>query len=177
MKAVALYRAPALAMGMLKTLGYGLGGLIIIMALAVYMTQMEISSILSWVEQVFSVSFIGGYLLLMGIGGYAGLQIGRANEVNETTTYWFEIGQQAAGGVATLALTFTLLGLSLGIGSLADKDISPETISTIIQGLTGHFSTAFMTTVVGLPSANALRAFVSITYAKVKVNASASLEV
>lgn len=175
MNAVALYRAPALAMGMLKTLGYGLGGLIIIMALAVYMTQMEISGILNWVEQVFSISFISSYLLLMSVGVYAGVQISRADQVSGQAEYWFEIGQQAAGGVATLALTFTLLGLSLGIGSLADKDISPETISIIIQGLTGHFSTAFMTTVVGLPSANALRAFVSITNAKMKVQQTGEL--
>ena len=164
MKTVALYRAPVVAMGMLKTLGYGLGGLIIIMALAVYLTQMEISGILAWVEQVFSISFISVYLLLMATGLYAGVQISR----DEQLDYWVEIGQQAAGGVATLALTFTLLGLSLGIGSLADKDISPDTISMIIQGLTSHFSTAFMTTVVGLPSANALRAFIAITGARVK---------
>jgi hypothetical protein len=164
MSAVELYKGPTVAMGMLKTLAYGGGGLVIVMALAVYMTQMEVGGILTWLEQVFSVSFISMYMALMGLGLYAGIQIGRGVGVN----YWFEVGQQAAGGVATLALTFTLLGLSLGIGSLADQDISPDTISQIIQGLTEHFSTAFMTTVVGLPSANALRAFVSITWAKGK---------
>ncbi len=167
MSAVELYKEPTVAMGMLKTLAYGCGGLVIVMALAVYMTQMEIGGILAWLEQVFSISFISMYMALMGLGLYAGIQIGRAVEVN----YWFEVGQQAAGGVATLALTFTLLGLSLGNGSLADQDISPESISQIIQGLTEQFSTAFMTTVVGLPSANALRAFVSITWAKGRENA------
>jgi len=168
MKALTVFRGPVMALGMLKTLGYGVGGLIILMALAVYLTQMEISGILAWMEEVFSITFISVYLALMALGVYAGWQISQG----VVPSYWHEIGQQAAGGVATLALTFTLLGLSLGIGSLADQDISPDTITQIIQGLTGHFSTAFMTTVVGLPSANALRAFVSITWAKSQLTTS-----
>ena len=34
----------------------------------------------------------------------------------DASDVWFEAGIQAANGVTTLALTFTLLGISLGIG-------------------------------------------------------------
>lgn len=157
---------PTLVGGVLKTLGYGTGGLVIIMAMAVYMTQTELSVIFDWLEKVFSASFVVVYLGLMALGILAGIRL----DDQIQSEYWFEVGQQAAGGVATLALTFTLLGLSMGIGSLTNQQITPESISEIIGGLTEHFSTAFMTTVVGLPSANALRAFISIRQAKLKIH-------
>lgn len=160
MTSLQMYKAPQMTFKAIKTMGYAVGALVILMALTVYITQMELSSILAWLEEVFSVSFVVIYLGLMTLGVYAGFRIRNEGQ----NAYWHEIGQQSAGGVATLALTFTLLGLSLGIGSLADKDITPDSIQQIIQGLTYHFSTAFMTTVVGLPSANILRAFVSISW-------------
>ena len=166
MNAVALFTRPPLAQGVLKSLGYGLGGLVILMAFAVYMTQTELSVILAWLEQVFSVSFVIIYLLLMGLGILACVRL----DCEKQQAYWYEVGQQASGGVATLALTYTLLGLSMGIGSLSGQEITPDSIQGIIQGLTEHFSTAFMTTVVGLPSANALRAFVSIRRVKLQIN-------
>jgi hypothetical protein len=39
-------------------------------------------------------------------------------------------------------------------------------VQDIIRSLTGHFSLAFMTTVIGLPSAAALRALLLITEAR-----------
>ncbi|PCJ38687.1 MAG: hypothetical protein COA99_11475, partial [Moraxellaceae bacterium] len=66
-------------------------------------------------------------------------------------------------------------GISLGIGSLADKTIDPQSIQMIIQDLTKHFSTAFMTTVVGLPTANILRAAIALRHVRLQsVNNSAS---
>ena len=53
-----------------------------------------------------------------------------------------ETGLQAANGIATLALTYTLLGISLGIGSLAGHELGPETIQAVIRDLTRHFSMA-----------------------------------
>ncbi|MFT5162028.1 MAG: hypothetical protein ACI9FJ_000596 [Alteromonadaceae bacterium] len=164
-KVVPFVAHPPLAVGVLKTLGYGIGALVVLMAFAVYMTQMDLSVILAWLEKVFSMSFIILYLSLMGLGIWAGISLAHP----QMEAYWFEIGQQASSGVATLALTYTLLGLSMGIGSLSDQQITPDTIQQIIQGLTTHFSTAFMTTVVGLPSANALRAFVSIRRVKLQI--------
>lgn len=164
MNAAALMIRPGWLSTTLKTLGYGFGAVVVLMALTVYVTQMELSVIFGWLEKVFSISFVVVYLGLMVLGCVAALRLADP----QYGAYWFEVGQQAAGGVATLALTYTLLGLSMGIGSLADQPISPDTIGQIIQGLTTHFSTAFMTTVVGLPSANALRALVSIRRVKLQ---------
>ena len=83
---------------------------------------------------------------------------------------WMEVGQHAANGTATLALTYTLLGISLGISTLADQELNTNTVQKIIGGLTEHFSLAFMTTVVGLPVSAVLRALISITEAKLEAD-------
>ena len=76
---------------------------------------------------------------------------------------WLEAAVHLAGGVATIALTYTLLGISLGIGTLAGQEVNAETVQSIIGALTSHFSLAFMTTVIGLPVSAALRAVIHIT--------------
>ena len=80
--------------------------------------------------------------------------------------FWTEAGLQAANGIATLALTYTLLGISLGIGTLAEQELTPETVRHVIRGLTSQFSLAFMTTVVGLPTAAILRTLLVVTHAQ-----------
>jgi len=75
---------------------------------------------------------------------------------------WRQIGLQASAGLATLALTFTLLGIALGIGSLADRPLTPDGVQAAIGELTGRFAMAFATTVVGLPAAAAFRALLLV---------------
>jgi len=70
---------------------------------------------------------------------------------------WLQAGLQSCNGIATLALTFTLLGISLGIGRLSDGGLTPENINSVIADLTAHFSLAFMTSVIGLPLSAAMR--------------------
>ena len=79
---------------------------------------------------------------------------------------WFETGVQSANAIATLALTYTLLGISLGIGGLAGQELNPTTIPSIIKNLTEHFSMAFMTTVIGLPVAAVLRSTLLVTFSR-----------
>tara|TARA_B100000683_G_scaffold220295_1_gene217084 strand:- start:1019 stop:1255 length:237 start_codon:yes stop_codon:yes gene_type:complete len=76
---------------------------------------------------------------------------------------------QTANGVTTLALTFTLLGISLGIGGLAEQNLTPETVQTVIRDLTANFSLAFMTTVVGLPMSAILRALLVVSHNRANV--------
>jgi hypothetical protein len=80
---------------------------------------------------------------------------------------WTQLGHHIANGTATLALTYTLLGISLGIGSLSNQELNADTIQTVIRGLTQNFSLAFMTTVVGLPVSGILRAILSVTEARI----------
>ena len=76
----------------------------------------------------------------------------------------------AAHGVATLALTYTLFGISLGIGTLAGQGLTPETVQTVIRDLTASFSLAFMTTVVGLPLSAALRTILVVVHGKQRLH-------
>ena len=73
------------------------------------------------------------------------------------------IGLHAANGIATVALTFTLFGISAGIGELAAGDLNIDTINTVIASLTDQFSMAFMTSVVGLPLSALMRVVVGVT--------------
>ena len=140
------------------------GGVVILLALASFLTDQRVSALLFWLHQVFG----WGYAVIYGVLLGAGLCAWRRLLFTKETAFWMELGQQAAGGIATLSLTFTLLGISLGIGALTDKTIEPQTIQSIIQELTGHFSTAFMTTVVGLPTACALRAALALRYVRLQ---------
>ncbi len=136
----------------------GTGCLVISLALVSYFTQMDLASLITWVEQAFSFTFILIFMLLVSLSLHAGFKVKSA----PNHEFWYELGQQAANGIATLSLTFTLLGISLGIGALSETKLSPETVGTLIGQLTSQFSMAFITTIIGLPSANLMRAWVSI---------------
>lgn len=82
--------------------------------------------------------------------------------------FWRDVGFYAAGGIATAALTWTLFGISLGIGSLARTELAPATIQAVIADLTRHFGMAFVTTIIGLPLATLLRALVGLLAVRVQ---------
>lgn len=111
----------------------------------------EVFEILGWVFPSLLVA-----LVLIGLVAVQRLLRGM------NPRFWRQVGLQAASCVATLALTCTLLGISLGIGGLADRALSPETVTEVIGDLTRHFSLAFMTTVIGLPVSALLRSTVLI---------------
>lgn len=155
--------------GLVRVAVYVAGFLIIAVAAVTYLGELELGRTFSWMRRVFGAGFVVIFTALLASGVFAAMQIHRS----ANPQFWYESGLQAASGIATLALTFTLLGISLGIGSLADKTVGPDTIQGIIAELTRHFSTALMTTVVGLPAAQALRALVSLRW----VSASSGKEV
>ncbi len=148
-----------------RALSYLLGLLVFTTAGAVFMTAQPASDIFEWVRSVLGVSFI---VLLLGLTYatlFCWLRLIKARDEAERTL-WVEAGLSSASGIGTLALTYTLLGISLGIGSLADQELTPGTIQSVINQLTEHFSMAFLTTVVGLPLATILRAIISISAAR-----------
>jgi hypothetical protein len=136
---------------------------IILLAAVSYVTELPLGDILSWLDRFFSSAFIAIYTLLVGLGIYALVQLKQVDSAD----YWQEVGLQSGNLIATLALTFTLFGISLGIGSLSEQPLNPENVQSIISGLTKQFSMAFMTTVIGLPTATIIRALISIKYQKV----------
>ena len=160
---IALHRARR-PLRLLSLAGYGLGVATVLLALASYLTQWQLTAIFAWVERVFSLGFLLIFGGLCSLTLYAGWQLGRDGQPK----VWLEVAHQSANGIATMALTFTLLGISMGIGALGEQQLSPETIQGIIQTLTQHFSMAFMTTVIGLPTASLLRAIIAVRWARLQ---------
>jgi hypothetical protein len=145
--------------------GYWVGGsLIILLAVLSFATQMTLADILVYVERLFGVTFILIFTALVLLAAWSIMQLYQAKQVS----LWTEVGMQMANAISTLALTFTLLGISLGIGSLSNQALTPESVQGIISQLTAQFSMAFMTTVVGLPTATLFRAWISILSVKLQ---------
>ncbi|MFT6268384.1 MAG: hypothetical protein ACJAVV_001192 [Alphaproteobacteria bacterium] len=145
-----------------STVGMTIGGMAILFALISYITNMQISAIIAWMDKYFGITFTVLFASLLIVSVYAILKVNQRHAIS----FWAQVGAQAANGISTLALTFTLLGISLGIGALADQSLTPDNVNTIISVLTTQFSMAFMTTVVGLPASTAVRAWLSILLAK-----------
>ena len=145
-----------------NVLGVSGGVMIIALAAIGFVTKMQVSDIFKWVTQYFGLSFTIVFSALCVTSAYAIWQL----KQGKTLVFWQEVGLQAANGISTLALTFTLLGISLGIGSLSQQSLTPENINNVISILTTQFSMAFMTTIVGLPTATAIRAWISIIAVK-----------
>lgn len=126
------------------------------------LTDMQLSDIVTWVADNFGATFTSVFVILLSIASFAIYQLYKRHNA----ALWQEVGLQSANGISTLALTFTLLGISLGIGALSEQSLGPDNVDTVISLLTSQFSMAFMTTVVGLPTATAVRAWVAIITAK-----------
>ena len=147
-----------------NVIGLFFGTGIILLAIASFLTQMPVIDLVTWLQNVFSWSFVLIFsgLFSMAVVAGASIKVGKNNE------FLYDAGMQAANGISTLALTFTLLGISLGIGTLSEQPLTPGSVNEIIGELTKQFSMAFMTTVVGLPSSAMLRAWVSLRYTKIE---------
>ena len=139
-----------------------LGGIVVVLAFAVMTTSLSAADVAAWAQRVFGLTFIalmGGLVFTSAFCWFRLRQSGGER-------VWLEAGLQAANGVTTLALTYTLLGISLGVGGLAAQELTPETVRVVIRGLTENFSLAFLTTVVGLPLSAVLRTVLVVTNAR-----------
>lgn len=147
-----------------RAASYLLGTLVVALAVAVLVTSHGVADIVGWAREVLGWSFVallGGLIFLALFCWVRMLQ-----SPDGASDMWFEAGVQAANGVTTLALTFTLLGISLGIGTLAGQELTPDTIQPVIRRMTANFSLAFMTTVVGLPVSALLRGLLVVAHAR-----------
>ena len=145
-----------------KAIGLLLGGGVIVTAVTVAATRLTAAELAARSAEIFGTTFI---LLLAGLvltALYCWVRMDRA----KGRQMWLEAGLQAANGITTLALTYTLLGISLGIGMLAERSLSPETVQGIVQDLTAQFSMAFLTTVIGLPLSAVLRTLLLVSHAR-----------
>ena len=146
-----------------RSIAYLLGCGVLTMAIGGAISGLDITELRDWAFKVFGVTFIGFLTGLVFSVIFAWVRQRDPRISYLERVMWTETGQHAAGGISTLALTYTLLGISLGIATLAEQQLTPETVQHIIKDLTRHFSMAFMTTVVGLPIAAAAHALIGIT--------------
>ena len=162
---VKLQRSPGLLDSISRAGAYMVGGLVILLALGSFTSGLGLEAVTDWAWQVLGVTFMGllAGLVFFSLLCWVKLEREAADGVANT---WLTAGVQAANGIATLALTYTLLGISLGIGSLAGQELTPETVQTVIQSLTAAFSMAFMTTIIGLPTSALLRGLLLVSASK-----------
>ena len=149
-----------------KALSLLLGGGVVVTAVTVAATRLTAAELAARSAEIFGTTFI---LLLIGLvltALYCWVRMGREGGREGGRQMWLEAGLQAANGITTLALTYTLLGISLGIGMLAERSLSPETVQGIVQDLTAQFSMAFLTTVIGLPLSAVLRTLLLVSHAR-----------
>ncbi len=157
-----------------RAVSYLLGGGAIALAVAALITSSSTGEIADWVRDVLGWSFVVLLASLVFTALFSWVRMMSADRAGDGDM-WVEIGIQAANGVTTLALTYTLLGISLGIGSLAGQELNPETIQVVIREMTANFSLAFMTTVVGLPVSAVLRSLIVVTHARNQSRSAAAL--
>ncbi len=153
-----------------RAASYMLGGLVITLAIIVGTTAASAVDVATWARDVLGATFV---LMLGGLIFVAVLSWVKMTDVKASSgqiRIWLEAGVQAANGVTTLALTYTLFGISLGIGSLSEATLTPDTVHEVIQALTANFSLAFMTTVVGLPISAMLRSLLIVTYTRLEAS-------
>ena len=145
---------------MMQALSLFLGLLVITIGLTTFITGIAPAQILGW-----GIDMLGStFLLLLSVLVITAIfccvrLIGSARDAPSDLERqkWLQAGLQACNGIATLALTFTLLGISLGIGQLSHSSLTPDSIDKVIMSLTDDFSMAFLTSVIGLPLSAILR--------------------
>ena len=154
-----------------QTASFLMGAVVLAAAGLAALWSLQIQDIASWAFDVLGAGFVGLLTLLVLATAYCLVQLRRVRDDAEAADFWLITGVQLAGGVATLALTYTLFGISLGIGSLAGQGLTPETVQAVIRDLTASFSLAFMTTVVGLPLSAVLRTTLVVVHGKQRLHA------
>ena len=151
-----------------QALSIFLGGIVLILFLYVGYSDANPYFVFEWIVSTLGYSFliITTFLTLIAIISIINI----INCESRRRKFWFETGLQVSNLISTLALTYTLLGISLGIGELSSSKLDIDTINQTISKLTQQFSMAFMTSVIGLPLSGLLRSISIIIYEHYRVN-------
>lgn len=139
-----------------------LGLTVLALAVGNALSDRDPAGLTAWLGGLVGPGFLAPLAALLLIGVLAVVRLER----DPRSRVWLRAGTQAASAIATLALTFTLFGISAGIGLLAGQELSPATVQGAVAGLTDRFRLAFATTVIGLPLSAALRAAVLLAAAR-----------
>ena len=147
-----------------QAISYFLGMLVIGATFLTFLMSWEIEQVGHWIIDMLGFGFMSLLSILIILCLVSLINILNSGADHKRREIWLETGIQSANGVTTLALTYTLYGISVGIGSLASQELTPDTVQTVIRELTSNFSLAFMTTVLGLPASALLRALILVAY-------------
>ncbi len=145
-----------------QVLSIFLGSLTLILVGYMILTGNHPNKLINWSLSILGVSFVICLLTLSFAFLFCILRLKNVNL--KLAKFWFETGLQFANGISTLALTFTLLGISLGIGELSISNLDISSINKTIGNLTNKFSMAFLTSVIGLPLSYLFRSILIIIY-------------
>ena len=145
---------------MMQALSLFLGLIVIIVSLTSFTTGKAPAQILGWGLEMLGSIFLLLLSALVITAMFCWVRLidsayHRSSDLERQK--WLQAGLQTCNGIATLALTFTLLGISLGIGQLSNSSLTPDSIDMVIASLTDDFSMAFLTSVIGLPLSATLR--------------------
>lgn len=151
-----------------------IAGLVIITLALMSVASLELSEIFERFSSVISVvgwPFLTIYSVLTAIllGSYLKIRRARREGSSENLSYWAQVGTQVCGLLSTMALVFTLFGLSQGVLLLGVSKVTPDSIDQLLGELMTHFGVAFYSSIIGLPTA-ALGRFVIFTTSARPVN-------
>ncbi len=146
-----------------KAVGYLLGSLAIVLAGLLLLTRTTLEEAVTWSFEVNGIAFTALLVGLTLAAVYCWLRLRGRPRNDPAAPKWLAAGLQAANGISTVALTFTLLGVTLGLSDLSGRVLTAETMPGVIHELTGTFALAFLTTVIGQPVAALLRTLLLVS--------------
>ena len=144
-----------------------LGLIVLVLASYMIVSGNHPSELILWSLSILGLTFVMCLLVLIFGTLFCILKLTKSSV--RVSKFWFETGLQFANGISTLALTFTLLGISLGIGELSISKLDINSINQTIGNLTNKFSMAFLTSVIGLPLSSIFRAVLIILFERINV--------
>ena len=139
------------------------GLIVIFLALNLFLLGVTPSHLFAAAKDTLGLLFLILILFLILVSTMAITKLRDQRIKKETKSVWLHLGLHAANGIATVALTFTLFGISVGVGELTAGNLNIDNVNKVIASLTDQFSMAFMTSVVGLPLSALMRVMVGVT--------------
>jgi hypothetical protein len=156
-------RVGLLLASMSRSLSYFLGAVVLVFAAAVHLSGSDPAAVVAWGIATLGLPYTILLLVLSATACFAWVRLLETGPGDDTARFWLEVGLQATIAISTLALTYKLVGIALGIGSLSGQPLTPATVQPIIRDLSANFSLAFLTTAISLPVAMALRGLLLLT--------------
>ena len=138
------------------------GFLLILSAITMFLFGSGPRELIKSADDILGTEFLVICMVLVGLAFLSIFQMANRGLVEEKKKSWMIVGSHTSNGIATVALTFTLYGISKGIGGLSSENLNIDQINMVITDLTSQFSMAFFTSVIGLPLSAILRATVAL---------------